>query len=403
MGWGMRDSILQWLRSFIPQKTAVDRFERMRASVGALFGILLTGLLSYLILPHNATTVWLIAPMGASAVLLFAVPSSPLAQPWSIIGGNLVAALVGVTCGKLIGEPALAAALAIALAIACMFALRCIHPPSGAVALTAVLGGPAVHAMGYGFVLSPVLLNSFLLLAMALFFNNATRRRYPHAQQSEHRNNVHQTHDVAPSSRLGFTHDDLDAVLRRYNQVLDISRDDLEEILQQTEMEAYRRRFGETVCADIMSGDVVAVEFSTELAEAWRQMRAHRLQALPVVDRARRVIGIVTKTDFLQHAGTHDYEKLGDKLRSFLQRTPHTHSAKAEVVGQIMSKSVKTASVHLPIVQLVPLMADEGVHQIPVIDDERRLAGMVTQSDMVAALYVNNLSRARSGLRAVAS
>jgi len=399
----MRDSILQWLRSFIPQKTAVDRFERMRASVGALFGILLTGLLSYLILPQSAATVWLIAPMGASAVLLFAVPSSPLAQPWSIIGGNLVAALVGVTCGKLIGEPALAAALAIALAIGCMFALRCIHPPSGAVALTAVLGGPAVHAMGYGFVLSPVLLNSFLLLAMALFFNNATRRRYPHAQQSEHRNNVRQTHDVAPSARLGFTHDDLDAVLRRYNQVLDISRDDLEEILRQTEMEAYRRRFGETVCADIMSGDVVAVEFSTELAEAWRQMRAHRLQALPVVDRARRVIGIVTKTDFLQHAGTHDYEKLGDKVRSLLRRTPHTHSIKPEVVGQIMSKSVKTASVRLPIVQLVPLMADEGVHQIPVVDDERRLVGMVTQSDMVAALYVNNLSRARGGLRALAS
>jgi CBS domain-containing membrane protein len=284
-----------------------------------------------------------------------------------------------------------------------MFALRCIHPPSGAVALTAVLGGPSVHAMGYGFVLSPVLLNSFLLLAMALFFNNATRRRYPHAQQSEHRNNVHQTHDLAPSARLGFTHDDLDAVLRRYNQVLDISRDDLEEILRQTEMEAYRRRFGETVCADIMSGDVVAVEFSTELAEAWRQMRAHRLQALPVVDRARRVIGIVTKTDFLQHAGTHDYEKLGDKLRSLLRRTPHTHSIKPEVVGQIMSKSVKTAFVRLPIVQLVPLMADEGVHQIPVIDDERRLVGMVTQSDMVAALYVNNLSRARGGLRALAS
>ena len=96
MGWGMRDSILQWLRSFIPQKTAVDRFERMRASVGALFGILLTGLLSYVILPHNAATVWLIAPMGASAVLLFAVPSSPLAQPWSIIGGNLAAVLVGL-------------------------------------------------------------------------------------------------------------------------------------------------------------------------------------------------------------------------------------------------------------------------------------------------------------------
>jgi len=403
MGWGMRDSILQWLRSFVPQRSAVDRFERMRASVGALFGILLTGLLSLSILPHETATVWLIAPMGASAVLLFAVPASPLAQPWSIIGGNLVSALVGVSCAKLVAEPALAAALAIALAIACMFALRCIHPPSGAVALTAVLGGPAVHAMGYGFVMAPVLLNSFLLLAMALFFNNATRRRYPHAQQNEHRNNTHGTADAAPTARLGFSHDDLDAVLRRYNQVLDISRDDLEEIFLQTEMEAYRRRFGETVCADIMSSDVVAVEFSTELAEAWRLMREHRLQALPVIDRARRVIGIVTKTDFLHHAGPHDYLSLGDKLRAFLQRTPHTHSIKPEVVGQIMSAKVRTASVSLPIVQLVPLMADEGVHQIPVIDDEKRLAGMVTQADMVAALYVNNLTRASAGLRMVAS
>lgn len=397
----MRDSILQWLRSFVPQRSVVDRFERMRASAGALFGILLTGLLSLAILPHDAAAVWLIAPMGASAVLLFAVPSSPLAQPWSIIGGNLVAALVGVTCARLVPEPALAAGLAIALAIGLMFALRCIHPPSGAVALTAVLGGPVVHEMGYRFVLTPVLLNSFLLLLMALFFNNATRRRYPHAQQGEHRNNTHHTQDAAPTARLGFSHDDLDAVLRRYNQVLDISRDDLEEIFLQTEMEAYRRRFGETVCADIMSGDVVAVEFSTELAQAWAQMQEHRLQALPVIDRARRVIGIVTKSDFLLHAGSSGYGNLGERLRSLLQRTPQSHSIKAEVVGQIMSKQVKTASVHLPIVQLVPLMADEGVHQIPVIDDERRLAGMVTQSDMVAALYANNLTRVRAGMRLV--
>lgn len=399
----MRDSILQWLRSFMPQQTAVDRFERMRASIGALFGILLTGLLSYLILPHSTAVIWLIAPMGASAVLLFAVPASPLAQPWSIIGGNLWAALVGVTCAKLVAEPALAAALAIALAIIGMFALRCIHPPSGAVALTAVLGGPVVQQMGYGFVLSPVLLNSMLLLATALFFNNATRRRYPHAQQSEHRNNTHHTRDAAPTARLGFSHEDLDVVLQRYNQVLDISRDDLEEILLQTEMVAYQRRFGETVCADIMSGDVVAVEFATELAQAWEQMRSHRLQALPVIDRARRVIGIVTKTDFLRHAESQDYATLGGRLRTLLRRTPHTHSIKPEVVGQIMNGRVKTAAVDLPIVQLVPLMADDGVHQVPVVDASRKLVGMVTQSDMVAALYANNLKRAPAGLRVATS
>ncbi|MGC8050129.1 HPP family protein, partial [Salmonella enterica] len=77
-------------------------FERMRACAGSLFGILLVGLTSYALLPHEARTIWLIAPMGASTVLLFAVPSSPLAQPWSILGGNLCAALIGVSCAKLV-------------------------------------------------------------------------------------------------------------------------------------------------------------------------------------------------------------------------------------------------------------------------------------------------------------
>ncbi len=392
----MRDFILQCFRSFMPQQSAVDRFERMRACVGALFGIFLTGLLTYLILPHEAAAIWLIAPMGASAVLLFAVPASPLAQPWSLIGGNLVAALVGVSCARLVAEPVLAAALAIALAIACMFVLRCIHPPSGAVALTAVLGGPTIQHMGYGFVLTPVLLNSALLLATALFFNNATGRRYPHAQQGEHRSQsyqTHQLHSVAPTERLGFSHEDLDVVLRRYNQVLDISRDDLEEIFLQTEMEAYHRRFGGATCADIMSRDVVAVEFATELSEAWEQMRLHRLQALPVIDRARRVIGILTKTDFLQQLDLQSYAGLRGKLQALLKRTPLMHSKKAEVAGQIMTRSVHTATVSTPIVKLVSLMADEGVHQIPVVDAAHKLVGMITQSDMVAALYAIKLKQ----------
>ncbi|VEA74072.1 HPP family [Serratia rubidaea] len=89
----------------------------------------------------GSVNLWFVAPMGASAVLLFAVPASPLAQPWSIVGGNLVAALIGVSCGKLIGDPGLACGVAACLAIGVMFKLRCLHPPSGAVALTAILGG----------------------------------------------------------------------------------------------------------------------------------------------------------------------------------------------------------------------------------------------------------------------
>ncbi len=88
----------------------------------------------------------LVAPMGASAVLLFAVPASPLAQPWSIIGGNTISALIGVIVAHFVHEPALATGIAVALAIAAMSFTRCLHPPGGAAALTAVLGGPAVTA-----------------------------------------------------------------------------------------------------------------------------------------------------------------------------------------------------------------------------------------------------------------
>ena len=116
----------------------------------------------------------------ASAVLLFAVPASPLAQPWSIMGGNTVSALVGVSCALLLGPTGLAAGLAGVLAIAFMFSLRCLHPPGGAVAMTAVLGGSAVTHLGYQFAFWPVALNSALMLLAALLFNRLARRRYPH-------------------------------------------------------------------------------------------------------------------------------------------------------------------------------------------------------------------------------
>jgi CBS domain-containing membrane protein len=386
----MREQLLDWLQGFVPPRGTVDRFERMRSCAGALFGLLLAGLLTRLTLGETLGAAFLIAPMGASAVLLFAVPASPLAQPWSIIGGNLSAALIGVTCSMLVGDTLMAAAVAGALAIGAMFLLRCLHPPSGAVALTAVLGGPAVHAMGYHFVLMPVMVNSFALLAAALFYNNVTGRRYPHSVQAE-RSNRHETRDVIPTSRLGFSADDLDAVLKSYNQVLDISRDDLQTILTQTEMLGYQRRFGAVTCGSIMSRDVVSVEFGTELNEAWAQMRVHRLTALPVIDRARRVIGIITKTDFLMHADLDHHLDIGSKLAKFIRRSSRVHSEKPEVVGQIMSKDVKVATVDKPAVELVPLMSDAGLHQLPVVDDERRLVGMLTQSDMIAALYESGL------------
>jgi CBS domain-containing membrane protein len=387
----MTPSPVSWPRSLLPARTSVSSGERLRASSGALLGILLTGVLSAWLLDSTTSALWLVAPMGASAVLLFCLPASPLAQPWSLFGGNLVAALIGVTCARLIAAPGVAAAAAIFLAIAAMFALRCLHPPSGAIALTAVLGGPDIHAAGYAFVFAPVALNSLLLLAVAIFYNNATGRRYPHAQQAEVPH-PHQTADVVPTARLGFTSDDLQAALKEHDEVIDISVDDLQALFHHTEMHAFRRRFGMTHCRDIMSRDIVTVDYATELADAWQLMRAHTVQALPVIDRARRVIGIVTRSDFIRHADLRDHRNLGTRLREFLQRTAHSHSDKHEVVGQIMSAPAHTLPDTAPIAALVPLMADVGYHHVPIVDAERRLAGMVTRTDLLGALYETSLA-----------
>jgi CBS domain-containing membrane protein len=388
------EKLRNWLKGFVPERIAVNHTERLRAGLGAFVGILLTGLVTILIEGDASTVPYLIAPMGASAVLLFAVPSSPLAQPLSIMGGNTTAAFIGVTCAMWISSPATAAALAVSLSIVAMFALRCIHPPSGAVALTTVLGGATIHAQGYWFVLAPVAVNSLILLLVAILFNNATRRPYPHlsskaAQQS--------TKNIPAEMRFGFNTEDLNAVLKEYNQVLDVSRDDLQSLLQQTEMHAYRRRFGEIVCADIMSKEVVTVVFGTLLEDAWRLMRQHQIKALPVIDRARRVVGIITQANFMQHANLEVYEGFETKLKSFIRRTHTLSSHKPEVVGQIMTSPAVTASLNMHIIELIPLMTQANVHHhIPVVDDERRLVGMVTQSDLVSALYHGRVANLRT-------
>ena len=106
-----------------PHALPVARRHIVLGSIGAGTGLAVTSMFSHWLL--GEVNLWFIAPMGASAVLLFGVPSSPLAQPWSIVGGNVLSALIGVTVGMLVPDAALACGLAAALAIAGIFTPRC--------------------------------------------------------------------------------------------------------------------------------------------------------------------------------------------------------------------------------------------------------------------------------------
>jgi CBS-domain-containing membrane protein len=148
--------------------------------LGAFLGIGAVAGLQEAIL-QGTEKVLIIGSFGASAVLLYGAPKSPLAQPRNLLGGHVISAVIGVAATLVCGSvPWLAAALAVSLSIAAMHLTRTLHPPGGATALIAVIGGPAIHRLGFLYVLLPVAAGAVLMLAVALLVNNlAPQRRYP--------------------------------------------------------------------------------------------------------------------------------------------------------------------------------------------------------------------------------
>jgi CBS domain-containing membrane protein len=344
--------------------------ERSRALCGALLGIAVAMGLSYLSGSGQGGLPVLAAPLGASAVLLFAVPASPLAQPWAMFAGNVVSALSGVTCALLIGDPFVAAPAAVALAIAAMSLLRCVHPPGGAVALTAVVGGPAITAAGYHFVLMPVALNSALLLGAALIFNNLTRRPWPHVAPAPVE---HKTADPPPQDRVGYTIADLDQALEEFGHLLTIDRDDLDALFREVEVQAHRRLHGEITCGTIMSRDVITVSAGNSATLARALMRVHALSVLPVVDDDGRVVGRV------------GYAELSDADGG---------------VEEVMTRRIETAAEDTPIDRLLVVLSRGRAHEVMINGPDGRLSGIVTQTDLLAALYRSYVVEAVAGARA---
>ena len=158
---------------------SVSWAERFRACGGALIGLLLVLSFAKYLGDLSGIDEWLIASLGASALLVFALPGSPLAQPWAVITGNTLSALVGISATIFIKDPLFAMPIAASLAILGMFILRCLHPPAAAVALIAVLG----NVMHYRYAFFPVMIDSILLVIVGAIYSNMTGKSYPNRPQ----------------------------------------------------------------------------------------------------------------------------------------------------------------------------------------------------------------------------
>ncbi len=361
---------MRWLRRFWPAPVGIDGRERLRVIVGVSLGVLLAALLSRWWAMDHAAGPWMVASLGASAILVFGMPSSPLAQPWPVLGGSTLSALVGGACAALVPDPAVAGALAVGLAMALMVPLRCLHPPGGAMALYVVM------AQGNGLQLAafPICFNALVLVVLGVAYNTLTGRQYPHSQGWRE--------PVGPPQSGHFVASDVDAALSHYNQLLDVSREDLEGLLHLAGRAAFQRTLGDLRCLDIMSKPPLAVEAGVSLKDAWALMRSQQVKALPVVDALHLVVGIVTVADFMRLATLDVHEGRGQRLRTLVMgRTGQPAS-----VGEIMSHPVQVVGEQQHAMDLVPLFSQGGHHHIPVVDARQQLVGIITQTDLVRTL-----------------
>lgn len=340
--------------------------EILIAFVSALVALTLITVISAKFL-SGISVPFIIASMGASAVLLFAVPSSPMNHPWAVIVGHLSSALVGVICAQEIDSIQFAAPIASAVAILVMLYLRCLHPPGGATAMLVVLGSDRVHAAGYQFILTPIAFNIVILLGAALVIRLVSQQLHPRDKSAtalEWVNELETGRPLAPHLTLK----DVASARAQLDTYIDVNDEELLQLLRLVTHNTHQRRLGELRCYELMLPEPLHAEFGSPLAEVWGWFEQHRLTAVPVVDRARRVIGIVTLNDFIHHAADFPQQSLEARIEALIHTTHELTSNKAEVVGQIMTTPVLTAQESSTVAELLPLLDNRHIHHIPIVE-----------------------------------
>ena len=286
------------------ERYRVGHSEKLISALGAFLGIALIFYSSAYFL-QGASSYLIVASMGASAVLLFAVPHGPLSQPWPLIGGHLISAAIGVSSAKFVPDIFIAAPLAVGLAFAAMYYCHCIHPPGGATALSAVVGSTAVHELGYQFIVTPVLINVIAILSVAIVFNYVFKwRRYPAylAQRAKSKDTA-----KTGSSHGTITHEDFVYALSELETFIDISENELLKIYdlvtqrqQETAIRYQELQHGHYY-SNGENGDLWSVRQIVDWAET-EDSGEEKLIYKVVAGADRRSSGVMSKNEFSRWA-----------------------------------------------------------------------------------------------------
>lgn len=354
--------------------------ERSKSALGTAFGVVIVFLVTYYFFRHEYA---MLAAVGSTGIILFTMPQSPMGQPWSVLGSYGFAVLIGLAVYALNLPPIIGIGISIALVVWITMTLKCVHPPAGAITVYVF----NQHPEGW-FDMAEIAISSIasalLLLVTASVVNNLfLARKYPQCQP-DLADNLHKTKDTPPTHRTGITNEDLDFALQQHGTYIDVQESELIQLYETAVNHAYTRKMN-TTCADIMARDVISIKPDTKLDDAWLLLRKHKIKALPVIDAERHVIGIVTVADFLKDISSKQGAILSglEKLKQVGRGTQRD----ARPVKEIMSKQVFTETMDAPVAVLIKKLSDQGLHHVPVVNEQQQLVGMITQSDLIASMY----------------
>ncbi|WP_323778317.1 HPP family protein [Leisingera sp.] len=353
------------LRHLSPALPPAHLRETLRAAAGAAAGMGVCAMFAFAWPEIAGVPMRLLAPLGASAVLIYAVPNSPLAQPWSAICGNVISAVAAVAVLQAVPVP-WGPVLAVAAAIFAMIIARALHPPGGAIALLAALDPVPVLEAGFAFAIVPVGLLTAALVLTGVLYNRATGRKYPFRQSVEA--------PVQPEEiRLGLSNDELEELLERFNQSTNIGVADLGRLLAAAEEEAAQHRFDGVTCGSIMTQNLITVTPDAPVAQIAQLFRRHSIKSLPVVDGNKKFVGLILQSDLIDAL-------IREGSRKFRPVRQGKLTAK-----HVMQPPAGSVPHDLPVGTLLNRLAQHGVQTVPVTNDGG-LAGILTRSDIIGLL-----------------
>ncbi len=354
------------LRSWGPSAPRPSGSDLLHSCLGACLGLAVAGLLVW---AAPGGQLFLFAPLGASAVLVFAVPNSPLAQPWPAVIGNSVSALWALAL--LYALPHLPSpwpeALAVGGAIGIMLLCRALHPPGGALALLVVLQAATLFPLGAQLIATVFALTLGLVLA-GLVYHRCTGRSYPLRHQLRAREPA--------AGGLALSNDDLMALLSRFDQSYNLDPEDLGRLLAAAEEEAIQRRFAAVSCGSVMSAKLITVTAEDSLATAAELFHRHLIKSLPVIGPQGELHGLLLRSDLFDWLWEGHRRSL---WRQLLRRPP------AATVARLMRAPEICVEESTPLGELLATLAQHRVPFIPVLHGTQ-LAGLITRSDVIRAL-----------------